>query len=53
MLKTKKTIKVLHRWPFVRGIHQLLVDSPHKEPVMEKACLYDDIVVNVSYETNV
>ena len=25
-------------WPFVRGIHQLLVDSPHKGPVM---CRYD------------
>ena len=23
----------LHYWPFVRGIHQSLVDSPHKEPV--------------------
>ena len=22
-----------HRWPFVRGIHQSLVDSPHKGPV--------------------
>ena len=52
ILKTKKTIKVLHCWPFVRGIHQLLVDSPHKGPVMEKACPYDDIMVNASYETN-
>ena len=25
---------VSHYWPFVRGIHQSLVDSPHKGPVM-------------------
>ena len=24
----------LHYWPFVRGIHQSLVDSPHKGPEM-------------------
>ena len=24
----------LHYWPFVRGIHQWLVDSPHKWPIM-------------------
>ena len=26
-----------HYWPFVRGIHQSLVDSPHKGPVIQKA----------------
>ena len=25
----------LHYWPFVWGIHQWLVDSPHKGPVMQ------------------
>ena len=25
----------LYYWPFVRGIHQSLVDSPHKEPVLQ------------------
>ena len=29
-----ENIKALHYWPFVRGIHQLLVDSPHKGPVI-------------------
>ena len=25
----------MHYWPFVQGIHQSLVDSQHKESVME------------------
>ena len=29
-------IKTLHYWPFVREIHLWLVDSLHKEPVMQK-----------------
>ena len=29
----------LYFWPFVRGIHQLLVDSPHKGPVIHKVFL--------------
>ena len=32
----KKIIEALHYGP-LRGIHQLLVDSPCKEPIMEKA----------------
>ena len=32
---TTTNIKALHYWPFVRGIHQLLVDSPHKWPVIQ------------------
>ena len=33
---TTKIIKALYDWPFVRGIHQSLVDSPHKGLVMWK-----------------
>ena len=34
----KKDIKApWHYWPFLRGIHQSLVDSPHKGPVIRKA----------------
>ena len=25
----------MYYWPFVQGIHQLMVDSQHKESVME------------------
>ena len=32
----QENIKDQYYWPFVRGIHQLLVDSPHKGPVMQK-----------------
>ena len=35
--KNKENAKALHHWPFVRGIQQWLVDSPHKGPVMKKA----------------
>ena len=28
------TIKALHYWPFVKGIYQSLVDSPHKGSVI-------------------
>ena len=38
-------IKALHYWPFVRGIHHLLVDSPHKEPVMQKKHFHIDGLV--------
>ena len=41
----KGTIKVQHDWPFVRGIHRCLrgihkslLDSPHKESIIQKAC---------------
>ena len=33
----KETIEVLHHRPFVWGIHQLPMDSQHKEPVMHKS----------------
>ena len=32
---TKTNIKALHCWPLKREIHQWLVDSPHKWPVMQ------------------
>ena len=32
----KGNTKALHYWHFVRGIHQWLVDSPHKSPVIRK-----------------
>ena len=35
--KNKENANALHHWPFVRGIQQWLVDSPHKGPVMKKA----------------
>ena len=30
---------------FVRGIHQWLVDSVHKEPVMQKMFPFDDVII--------
>ena len=41
----KGNIKVQHYWPFVRGIHQWLVDSPHKGPVTWKAFPCHDIMM--------
>ena len=38
----KGNIKTLLYWPFVRGIHRWLVDSPHKGPVMQKTVPYHD-----------
>ena len=32
-------------WPFVRGVHRGLVDSPNKGPVMEKTILLHDIIM--------
>ena len=32
----KESIKATDYWPFVRRIHCLLVDSPHKEPVIQE-----------------
>ena len=46
----KKQILVLHYWPFVRGIHQSLVDSPHKGPVMWKGFLYHDVTLCQSHK---
>ena len=30
---------------FVRGIHRLLVDSPHKGPVTRKKFPFDDVIM--------
>ena len=30
---------------FVQGIHRWPVNSPHKGPVMQKLCLFDDIIM--------
>ena len=35
-VKSKENIKALHYWQFVRWIHQRLVVSNHKRPVMRK-----------------
>ena len=44
------TIRVLHHWPFVRGNHQSLVDSPHKGSVMWKAFPSHDTIAFVVRE---
>ena len=44
----KRNIKARHDWPFVRGIHRWPVDSPHKGPVMRKACPWHDTVMFLS-----
>ena len=46
-------IKVLHYWPFVRGIHQSLVDSPHKGPVMQMEFLWHEAHMFMSYTLQV
>ena len=33
----KDNIKILHHWPFVRGIRRSPKEPPHKGPVLEKA----------------
>ena len=33
----KRNIKVSHHWPFTRGMHRWLIDSPLKGAVMRKA----------------
>ena len=35
----------LHYWPLVREIHRSPVDSPHKGPVMRKACPCHDVIM--------
>ena len=40
----KENMRALHYWPFVWGIHQGLVDSPHKWQVMQKAFPCHDII---------
>ena len=42
---SKANIKVLYYWPFVWGIHQWLVDSPHKGPIMQKAIPCLDVIM--------
>ena len=44
--KQHRNMKALHYWPFEMGIHQWLVDSPHKGPVMQKAFPCYDIMVD-------
>ena len=39
----------LHYWPFVRGIHQWLVDSPHKGPAMQSFGVSFDVSLNKLY----
>ena len=41
----EENIKAAHYWPSVWGIHQWLVDSLHKEPVMFKSCPHHDIIM--------
>ena len=42
---TPKYIKTLHYWPFVRGTHWSLVDSPHQGSVMRKALPCNDVIM--------
>ena len=44
--KSESNIKASHHWPFVRGIHQSLVDSPHKGPVMWKGFPCHDVIMS-------
>ena len=41
-----QNIKAPRHWPFVRGIHRLPVNSPHKWPVTRKIFPFDDVIVN-------
>ena len=41
----KGNIKAPHHWPFVKGIHQWLVVSQHKWPVMQKVFPLHDIIM--------
>ena len=43
----KKKSKAQHYWPFVRGIHQSLVDSPHKGLVMQILFPCHDVLCKV------
>ena len=44
--KQQKNIKAPNYWSFVWRIHQYLVDSPHKGPVMWIALPHNDTVMN-------
>ena len=46
--KNKENIEVMQQWPFVRGIYQWLVDSPHKGPVILWVCPCHDVSIEIS-----
>ena len=37
---------------FVRGIHRLFVNSPHKGPVMRKIFPFDDVIIGATFLTS-
>ena len=41
---SKENINALHCWPFVKRIHRRPMDSPHKEPLMQKASPCHDVI---------
>ena len=41
----KEKIKTPHYWPFVKRIHRLPMDSPHKGPVTRKIVLFYDVIM--------
>ena len=43
----KGNIKGPHHWPYVRGIRWLLVDLPHKGPVMRNALSCQDVFLKL------
>ena len=45
----KENIKAPRYWSFVRGIHQLLVNSPHKGPVTRKIFSFDYVIMLSEY----
>ena len=47
---TRNKMKGIHYWPFVREIHQWLVDSPHKGPVTWKALPCNDIIMYGTFQ---
>ena len=44
-LASKETMKVPHHSPFVKGIHQSQMDSPHKGPVLWKLFPFYDVIL--------
>ena len=42
----KENIYSLHHWQFVMAIHQWLVDSAHKGPVMKIAFICHNVIIN-------
>ena len=42
---SKENINALHCWPFVKRIHRRPMDSPHKEPLMQKASPCHDVII--------